>query len=140
MTVGSVKVGSEHRICTQTMANTLTHDVEATVAQIKKCSDAGIDVVRVTVQGMREARACEHIKKRLLEDGYTTPIVADIHFTPKVALVAAEHCDKIRVNPGNFSDGRKSFDTIKDLTEADIQEARDAIEEDFAPLVKKLKE
>merc|ERR1719217_735276 len=140
MTVGSVKVGSEHRICTQTMANTLTHDVEATVAQIKKCSDAGIDVVRVTVQGMREAKACEHIKRRLLEDGYTTPIVADIHFTPKVALVAADFVDKIRINPGNFADGRKSFDTITELTEADVEEAKAQIEETLAPLVLKLKE
>lgn len=137
--VGSVPVGSDHRIATQTMATTLTHDVEATVAQIKKCADMGIDIVRVTVQGMREARACEHIKRRLLEDGYKTPIVADIHFTPKVALVAADYVDKIRVNPGNFADGRKSFDTIKELTKADIDEALASIEEAFAPLVLKLK-
>jgi (E)-4-hydroxy-3-methylbut-2-enyl-diphosphate synthase len=122
------------------MANTLTHDVEATVAQIKKCADAGIDIVRVTVQGMREAKACEFIRKRLDEDGYSTPIVADIHFTPKVALACADWVDKVRVNPGNFSDGRKSFDTISELTKEDIDEAKAAIEEDFAPLVKKLKE
>eukprot|EP00929_Paragymnodinium_shiwhaense_P039222 TRINITY_DN2062_c0_g1_i1.p1 TRINITY_DN2062_c0_g1~~TRINITY_DN2062_c0_g1_i1.p1 ORF type:complete len:771 (-),score=190.79 TRINITY_DN2062_c0_g1_i1:318-2630(-) len=140
MMVGEVKVGSEHRLTTQTMANTLTHDVEATVAQIKKCADAGIDIVRVTVQGMREAKACEHIKRRLLEDGYTTPIVADIHFTPKVALVAAEFVDKIRINPGNFADGRKSFDTITELTDEDVAEARKEIEEAFVPLVLKLKE
>mmetsp|Transcript_64505 Transcript_64505/g.135369 ORF Transcript_64505/g.135369 Transcript_64505/m.135369 type:complete len:828 (-) Transcript_64505:142-2625(-) len=140
VTVGAVKLGSDHRIATQTMATTLTHDVEATVAQIKQCADMGIDIVRITVQGMREAKACEFIKKRLLEDGYTTPIVADIHFTPKVALVAAEHCDKIRVNPGNFADGRKSFDTIDELTEDHIKEAQEQIEEAFAPLVLKLKE
>jgi len=139
VTIGAVKIGSEHRIATQTMANTLTHEVEATVAQIKKCADAGIDIVRVTVQGMREAKACEHIKRRLLEDGYTTPIVADIHFTPKVAMVVADHVDKVRVNPGNFADGRKSFDTISELTEKDIQEARAAIEEALVPLVLKLK-
>eukprot|EP00929_Paragymnodinium_shiwhaense_P039232 TRINITY_DN2062_c1_g1_i1.p1 TRINITY_DN2062_c1_g1~~TRINITY_DN2062_c1_g1_i1.p1 ORF type:complete len:767 (-),score=226.87 TRINITY_DN2062_c1_g1_i1:488-2788(-) len=140
VTIGAVKIGSEHRVATQTMANTLTHEVEETVAQIKKCADAGIDIVRVTVQGMREAKACEHIKKRLLEDGYTTPIVADIHFTPKVALACADFVDKVRVNPGNFSDGRKSFDTITELTEADVDEAKAAIEADFAPLVLKLKE
>jgi (E)-4-hydroxy-3-methylbut-2-enyl-diphosphate synthase len=122
------------------MATTLTHNVEDTVAQIKKCSDAGVDIVRITVQGMREAKACEFIKKRLLEDGCKTPIVADIHFTPKVALVAAEHCDKIRVNPGNFTDGRKSFDTITELTDADVQQAIRDIESAFTPLVLKLKE
>eukprot|EP00933_Yihiella_yeosuensis_P021223 TRINITY_DN16850_c0_g1_i1.p1 TRINITY_DN16850_c0_g1~~TRINITY_DN16850_c0_g1_i1.p1 ORF type:complete len:797 (+),score=133.69 TRINITY_DN16850_c0_g1_i1:96-2486(+) len=140
VTIGSVKIGSEHPVATQTMANTLTHDVEATVEQIKRCADKGIDIVRVTVQGMREAKACEHIKRRLLEDGYTTPIVADIHFTPKVAMVVADHVDKVRVNPGNFADGRKSFDTIKELSEADVREALDSIEEAFVPLVLKLKE
>jgi len=138
--IGDVKVGSEHPIATQTMANTLTHDVEATVAQIKKCADAGIDIVRVTVQGMKEAKACEHIKRRLLEDGYATPIVADIHFTPKVAMVVADFVDKIRVNPGNFADGRKSFDTIIELTDDDIKQSREAIEEALVPLVLKLKE
>lgn len=140
VTVGDVKIGSEHRIATQTMATTLTHEVEATVAQIKKCADMGIDIVRITVQGMREAKACEHIKRRLLEDGYTTPIVADIHFTPKVALLAAEHVDKIRVNPGNFVDGRKSFGTIDELSGDDVKEAQTAIEETLTPLVLKLKE
>eukprot|EP00441_Pelagodinium_beii_P019752 CAMPEP_0197654360 /NCGR_PEP_ID=MMETSP1338-20131121/38807_1 /TAXON_ID=43686 ORGANISM="Pelagodinium beii, Strain RCC1491" /NCGR_SAMPLE_ID=MMETSP1338 /ASSEMBLY_ACC=CAM_ASM_000754 /LENGTH=792 /DNA_ID=CAMNT_0043229801 /DNA_START=75 /DNA_END=2454 /DNA_ORIENTATION=- len=138
--VGDVPVGSEHAIATQTMTTTLTHDVEATVAQVKKCADMGIDIVRITVQGMREAKACEGIKKRLLEDGYKTAIVADIHFTPKVALVCADFVDKVRVNPGNFADGRKSFDTLSELTAEDIKEATDAIEESLTPLVLKLKE
>jgi len=138
--VGDVPVGSEHPVATQTMTTTLTHEVEATVAQVKKCADMGIDIVRITVQGMREAKACEGIKKRLLEDGYKTAIVADIHFTPKVALACADFVDKVRVNPGNFADGRKSFDTLSELTEEDIQEAKDAIEESLMPLVLKLKE
>jgi len=138
--VGGLLIGSEHPIATQTMATTLTHDVEATVAQIKKCADLGIDIVRITVQGMREAKATKFIKERLLEDGYTTPIVADIHFTPKVAMVAADYVDKIRVNPGNFADGRKSFDTISELTKEDVKQAQDEIEEVFAPLVLKLKD
>jgi len=138
--IGDVKVGSEHPIATQTMTTTLTSDVEATVAQVKKCADMGIDIVRITVQGMREAKACEFIKKRLLEDGYTTPLVADIHFTPKVALHCANFVDKVRVNPGNFADGRKSFDTIDKLGEEEIAQAVADIEETFAPLVLKLKE
>lgn len=140
VTIGAVKIGSEHPIATQTMATTLTEDVEATVAQVKKCADEGIDIVRVTVQGMKQAKACEHIKRRLLEDGYTTPIVADIHFTPKVALAVADHVDKVRVNPGNFADGRKSFDTITELTPDMVEESMAAIEEAFVPLVLKLKE
>jgi len=140
VTIGDVKVGSEHPIATQTMTTTLTHEVEETVAQIKKCADMGIDIVRITVQGMREAKACEGIKKRLLEDGYTTPIVADIHFTPKVALACADYVDKVRVNPGNFADGRKSFDTIDELSEEDVKEAQEAIEESLVPLILKLKE
>lgn len=140
ITIGDVKVGSEHPVATQTMATTLTGSVEDTVEQVKKCADMGIDIVRITVQGMREAKACEFIKKRLLEDGYTTPLVADIHFTPKVALKVADFVDKIRVNPGNFADGRKTFDTLDELTDADIAEARAEIEESFVPLVLKLKE
>eukprot|EP00435_Cladocopium_sp_Y103_P000937 s2626_g1.t1 len=138
--VGEVPVGSEHPIATQTMTTTLTSDVDATVEQIKKCADMGIDIVRITVQGMKEAKACEGIKKKLLEDGYKTPIVADIHFTPKVALVCADFVDKVRVNPGNFTEGRKSFDTIDELSDEDIKEAQAAIEEALTPLVLKLKE
>ncbi|CAE8717680.1 unnamed protein product, partial [Polarella glacialis] len=138
--VGSVPVGSDHPIATQTMTTTLTSDVEGTVAQIKKCADMGVDIARITVQGMTEAKACEHIKRRLLEDGYHTPIVADIHFTPKVALACADFVDKVRVNPGNFTSGRKSFDTISELTEEDIKEAQAGIEAALVPLVLKLKE
>merc|ERR1719217_721910 len=89
---------------------------------------------------MKQAKACAEIKRRLLEDGYKQPIVADIHFTPKVAMLVAEHVDKIRVNPGNFVDGRKSFDSIDKLSDEDIKEAQADIEETFGPLVLKLKE
>jgi (E)-4-hydroxy-3-methylbut-2-enyl-diphosphate synthase len=140
--IGAVNIGSDHPVACQTMTTTLTHDVEATVAQIKKCSHEGIDIVRITVQGMREAKACEGIRKRLDEDGYTIPIVADIHFTPKVALKCAEFVDKVRVNPGNFIDGRKSFDTISDEadTAALVAESQKQIEKNLTPLVLKLKE
>jgi len=137
--IGNVPVGSDHPVATQTMATTPTEDVEATVAQIKSCADAGIDIVRITVQGGKQAKAVEHIKRRLLEDGYTVPLVADIHFTPKVALMVADHIDKVRVNPGNFADGRKSFDTLTELTEDDIEEAKAEIEKSLVPLILKLK-
>jgi len=138
--IGGVPVGSDHPIAVQTMGTTSTDNVEETVAQIKKCADAGVDIVRITVQGMREAKACEFIKKRLLEDGYKTPLVADIHFTPKVALHVADFVDKVRINPGNFADGKKSFDTITELTDTDVQEHVAEIEKSLTPLVLKLKD
>ncbi|KAF4661865.1 hypothetical protein FOL46_005543, partial [Perkinsus olseni] len=121
--VGNVPVGSDHRLALQTMTNSSTDDVDATVEQIERCADAGIDIVRVTVQGIKEARATKLIKERLLKDGYTTPIVADIHFKPKVAMLAAEGCDKIRINPGNFIDGMKTFGKVtepQDSSPSDI--------------------
>lgn len=138
--VGGVPIGSEHPIAVQTMATTSTHIVEDTVAQVKKCADAGVDIVRITVPGMREAKAMEFIKKRLLEDGYKTPLVADIHFTPKVALHVADFVDKVRINPGNFADGKKSFDTIEKLTEEDIEQYIAEIDENLSPLILKLKD
>eukprot|EP00746_Dinoflagellata_sp_MGD_P165761 gnl/MRDRNA2_/MRDRNA2_95222_c0_seq1.p1 gnl/MRDRNA2_/MRDRNA2_95222_c0~~gnl/MRDRNA2_/MRDRNA2_95222_c0_seq1.p1 ORF type:complete len:806 (-),score=170.01 gnl/MRDRNA2_/MRDRNA2_95222_c0_seq1:228-2645(-) len=140
MTIGDVKIGSEHPIAIQTMTTTKTDDVNATVEQVKKCAAMGIDIVRVTVQGIREAKACGEIKRRLEEDGCRTPLVADIHFNPKVALAVVDNVDKVRVNPGNFADGRKSFDSIDDMGEEAQKQAMAAIEEVFAPLVLKLKE
>ena len=110
---GQVPIGSEHRIARQTMTTTDTNDVEATVQQTIRCADAGADLVRITVQGRREAEACKAIRERLTELGYAhVALVADIHFQPKVALLVAEAFEKIRVNPGNFADGRKTFEEI----------------------------
>ena len=104
-----------------------------------KCADAGAEIVRITVQGMQEAKACVEIKKELLAKGYTTPLVADIHFAPKVAMLVADCLDKIRINPGNFADGRKTFEE-KNYEEAGAYEAELAyIEEVFTPLVLKCK-
>lgn len=138
--IGKVKVGSEHRIALQTMTTTDTNDVEATVAQVKKCADAGADIVRITVQGRREAKACADIRRRLFEDGYDVPLVADIHFQPAVAMAVAECFEKIRVNPGNFADGRKTFDVINYDDPKQFEEERAYIEEVFTPLVLKCKE
>ncbi|KAG8464727.1 hypothetical protein KFE25_010095 [Diacronema lutheri] len=138
--VGKVPIGSEHPIAIQTMTTTDTRDVEASVEQIIRCADAGADLVRLTVQGMQEARACALIKARLLERGYETPLVADIHFAPKVALLVAESFDKIRVNPGNFMDGRKTFEEKSYDDETAYARELEAIEELFTPLVLKCKE
>jgi (E)-4-hydroxy-3-methylbut-2-enyl-diphosphate synthase len=108
--------------------------------QVIKCADAGAEIVRITVQGMQEAKACLQIKNTLLQKGYTTPLVADIHFAPKVAMLVAECFDKIRINPGNFADGRKTFEEKNYDDEAAYKAELDYIEEVFTPLVHKCKE
>jgi (E)-4-hydroxy-3-methylbut-2-enyl-diphosphate synthase len=138
--VGNVKIGSEHPIVKQTMTTSDTRDVEKTVAEVIRCADAGAEMVRITVQGMQEAKACVEIKKTLMAKGYTTPLIADIHFAPKVALLVAECFDKIRINPGNFADGRKTFENILYETDEEYNAELAEIEEVFTPLVLKCKE
>jgi len=138
--IGDVPCGSEHPIVKQTMVTTDTRDVDATVAEVIRCADAGADIVRVTVQGMMEAKACKEIRAELNKKGYSTPLVADIHFAPKVALLVAECFEKIRVNPGNFADGRKKFEELTYETPEEYQAELDFIEETFTPLVLKCKE
>ena len=138
--VGNVKIGSEHPIVKQTMTTSDTRDVAKTVAEVIRCADAGAEMVRITVQGMQEAKACVEIKNTLVAKGYNTPLIADIHFAPKVALLVAECFDKIRVNPGNFADGRKKFENILYETDEEYEAELAEIEEVFTPLVLKCKE
>lgn len=138
--IGKVQVGGSHRIALQTMTTTDTRNVQATVDQVKKCVDAGADIVRITVQGKQEAEACMRIREQLFKDRYDVPLVADIHFQPKVAMMVAEAFEKIRINPGNFVDGRKSFEVINYDDPAEFEKERAAIEETFTPLVHKCKE
>ena len=92
------------------MATTVTRDVDASVDQVIKIAKEGADLVRLTVQGRFEADACMKIRESLWAKGYDIPLVADIHFAPAVALRVAEAFEKIRINPGNFADGIKSFE------------------------------
>ncbi|KAL8446189.1 hypothetical protein Emed_005144 [Eimeria media] len=107
---GVVLVGGAHRLAVQTMANSDTRDVEGTVKQVLRCAAAGADMVRLTVQGPREAEASRAIVERLRELGCNVPLVADIHFQPRVASLCSDVFEKIRVNPGNFADGRKVWE------------------------------
>ncbi len=134
--VGNIGVGGENPIRIQSMTTSNTRDVEATVEQIVKLADAGCEIARVTVQGKKEAEACEGIKNGLLKRGITIPLVADIHFYPPAAILAAEFADKVRVNPGNFVDKRASFKVIE-YTDASYAIELQKIEEVFAPLVEK---
>lgn len=136
--VGKVKVGGSNPIRMQSMTTSPTDHVEQTVEQIIKLADWGCEIVRVTVQGKKEAYACESIKNTLLKKGYSIPVVADIHFYPPAAMIVADFVDKVRINPGNFADRRATFKTIEYTDESYAQEI-EKIEEKFAPLVLSLK-
>ena len=100
--VGPVVIGGGHPVVVQSMTNTSTLDTEGSVAQIERIDRAGGPVVRLTAQGRREAENLREIVARLRADGFRTAVVADIHFVPEVASVAAEYVDKVRINPGNY--------------------------------------
>jgi (E)-4-hydroxy-3-methylbut-2-enyl-diphosphate synthase len=102
VSVGGVPMGDAQPVRVQTMTTTNTLDIAASVAQCKRIAAVGADYVRLTTQGLREVEALAAIKKELRAQGYTIPLIADVHFTPKVALVAAAVADKVRINPGNF--------------------------------------
>lgn len=136
--VGPVGVGGNHPIRIQSMTTSNTRDAEATIEQIVRLADIGCEIARVTVQGIKEAEACELIKNGLLQRGYTIPLVADIHFYPPAAMLVAEFVDKIRINPGNFVDKRASFKVIE-YDEASYARELEKIEEKFTPLVEKCK-
>lgn len=136
--VGDVGVGGNNPIRIQSMTTCPTHDIEATIEQTMRLADAGCEIVRVTVQGMKEASSCEGIKNGLLKRGLTIPLVADIHFFPAAALKVADFVDKVRINPGNFVDKRATFQ-MKEYDDATYAAELLKIEEKFAPLVEKCK-
>lgn len=136
--VGGVGVGGHNPVRIQSMTTSSTRDVDATIDQIVRLADAGCEIARVTVQGMKEADACEEIKNGLIQRGYTIPLVADIHFFPPAAMRVVDFVDKVRVNPGNFVDKRASFKTIE-YDENSYAKEIEKIEEKFTPLVEKCK-
>jgi (E)-4-hydroxy-3-methylbut-2-enyl-diphosphate synthase len=131
--VGNLIIGGGHPIRVQTMTTTDTMDTDATVAQVIRCIEAGAELVRVTAPSKKEAENLANIKAILHSKGYDTPIVADIHFTPNAAEIAARIIEKVRVNPGNYVD-KKKFEQI-DYTDAEYLEEIERIRERFSPLV-----
>ncbi len=131
--VGNIVIGGGHPIRVQTMTTTDTMDTDATVAQIIRCIEAGAELVRVTAPSKKEAENLANIKAILHSKGYNTPLVADIHFTPNAAEIAAKIVEKVRVNPGNYVD-KKKFEQI-DYTDAEYVEEIERIREKFSPLV-----
>ncbi|HZJ59083.1 MAG TPA: (E)-4-hydroxy-3-methylbut-2-enyl-diphosphate synthase [Chitinophagaceae bacterium] len=136
--VGSLALGNFHPIRVQTMTTTDTMDTLATVEQSIRCIEAGSELIRITAPSKREAENLLNIKNELSKRGYNTPIVADIHFTPNAAEIAARIVEKVRINPGNYID-RKKFEIIE-YSDAEYQEEIDRIRERFTPLVKICKE
>lgn len=136
--VGDLLLGNFHPIRVQTMTTTDTMDTLATVEQSIRCIKAGSELVRITAPSKKEAENLLHIKNELRKRGYSTPLVADIHFTPHAAEIAARIVEKVRVNPGNYID-RKKFEIIE-YSDADYAEEIDRIRQNFTPLLRICKE
>ncbi len=132
--IGDLLLGNFHPIRVQTMTTIDTMDTMATVEQSIRCIEAGSELVRITAPSKKEAENLQNIKNELRKRGYTTPLVADIHFTPNAAEIAARIVEKVRVNPGNYVD-KKKFEQIE-YTDAEYAEEIDRIRERFTPLVK----
>lgn len=131
--IGSLRLGGTQPIRLQSMTTTDTMDTEGSIAQSKRMIDAGCELVRLTAPSKKEAENLGVIKQRLNEDGYNAPLVADIHFTPNAAEVAAALIEKVRVNPGNYAD-KKKFEEI-DYDDESYNAEIIRIEEKFTPLV-----
>src|SRR5215216_5238756 len=136
--IGDLYLGNFHPIRIQTMTTTDTMDTLATVDQSIRCIEAGAELVRITAPSKKEAGNLLNIKNELRKRGYNTPLVADIHFTPNAAEIAARIVEKVRVNPGNYVD-KKKFELIE-YTDADYAEEIERIRERFTPLIKICKE
>jgi (E)-4-hydroxy-3-methylbut-2-enyl-diphosphate synthase len=136
--IGDLLLGNFHPIRVQTMTTTDTMDTVATVNQSVSCIEAGAELIRITAPSKNEAENLLNIKNELRKRGYRTPIVADIHFTPNAAEIAARIVEKVRINPGNYVD-KKKFQFIE-YTDADYHEEIERIRERFTPLVRICKE
>jgi len=135
--IGDVALGGNNPVRIQSMTSTNTLDTDATVAQSIRMIDAGCELVRITAPGEREAFALETIKKQLREKGYTTPLVADIHYKPKAAEIAARIVEKVRINPGNYIDRKKGR---TGFSESEYKFELEKIHERISPLIKICKE
>ena len=132
--VGHTAIGGDNPIRIQSMNTTDTNDTEASVAQAKRIIDAGGELVRLTTQGTREAENMRNISARLKQDGYTQPLVADVHFNAHVADVAAQYCEKVRINPGNYVDPARTFKKLE-YTDEEYQAELKRIEERLLPFL-----
>lgn len=137
--IGGTPLGDDNPIRIQSMANVSTMDTESAVRQAIRMIEAGSEYVRFTAQGEREARNLGVIRKELNAAGYTTPLVADIHFNPRAADAAAEEVEKVRINPGNYVDKVKTFDLLE-YTDEEYAAELQKIRERFVPFLNICKE
>ena len=138
VTIGNLKLGGTHPVRLQSMANTDTNDTEGSVAQAERIIKAGADLLRYTTQGRREAANMANIAEGIHHLGYTTPLVADVHFNPNAADEALEHIEKVRINPGNYVDTKSS--TPKEWTDELFEEMHNKVIERFGKFVLRAKE
>lgn len=136
--VGDVPVGGDEPIRVQSMTTTFTKDAEATLEQIAALDAAGCEIIRVTVPTLKDAQALPAIREGMKARGIDRPLVADIHFSPKLAMLAVEHVEKVRINPGNFTDSKRF--AVLEYTDEEYQAELDRIEAVFTPLVLRAKE
>lgn len=129
--IGNILLGGNNRLIVQSMTNTDTLDTEATIEQCIRIIEAGADMVRISVQGEAEAKNLQNIKSALLGRGFTTPISADVHYSPKVAELAAQFVEKVRINPGNYAENN----TRIDFTAQEYQQALDKTAVKLMPLI-----
>src|SRR4029453_14544285 len=138
VSVGNVGVGGTNPIRVQSMTISDTLNTDAVVAEAKGLIDAGCEIVRVPAPPIKHAENLKNIRDKLRGLGIKTPLVADIHFTPQAAMIAADYVEKVRVNPGNFAD-RKLF-AGREYSDDEYESELKRLEEKFTPLVKKCKE
>ena len=138
VSVGNVPMGSDYPVRVQSMTNTDTLDTQKTVEQIIRLADGGCEYVRLATQGVAEAENLKNIKKELQKNACHVPLIADVHFNPKVALIAAEIVEKVRINPGNYAD-KKQFKQLS-YTEQEYNLEIERIAERLLPLLKVCKQ
>ena len=137
--IGAIDLGGDNPIRIQSMTTTNTNDTEACVLQAEEIIKAGGELVRFTTQGSREAENMKNINAGIRADGYQTPLVADVHFNPNVADVAALYCEKVRVNPGNYVDPARKF-IKQEYTDEEYAHELQKIEDRFVPFLNICKE
>ena len=133
--IGDIPMGSTHPIRLQSMINIPAMDTKNTVAQCMRIFDAGADYVRIATQTIKDAENLKNIRKKLHKAGYKNPLIADVHFNPKIAEIAAQIVEKVRINPGNYIDKRASFIKL-DYTDAEYNEELEKIRARIEPLIK----
>ncbi|MDD7705676.1 MAG: 4-hydroxy-3-methylbut-2-en-1-yl diphosphate synthase [Bacteroidales bacterium] len=132
--IGALSMGGDNPIRIQSMTTTSTDDTEASVAQAERIIKAGGELVRLTTQGSREAENLKNINAALRADGFSTPLVADVHFNPHVADVAALYAEKVRINPGNYVDPARKF-IKQEYTDEEYAQELKKIEDRFVPFL-----